>query len=98
MLVLGPRLAVALVLLTAAAAAIATVGRLGHGRQIAVAAARAALQLAAVSLVITAIVGSLWAPPRSSCSCARSPPAPPAGGSPPARTAGGRASRSPPPA
>ncbi|MFJ6951716.1 ABC transporter permease [Micromonospora aurantiaca (nom. illeg.)] len=61
MLVLGPRLAVALVLLTAAAAAIATVGRLGHGRQIAVAAARAALQLAAVSLVITAIVGSLWA-------------------------------------
>ncbi|MET8907561.1 ABC transporter permease [Micromonospora sp. NPDC004551] len=61
MLVLGPKLAVALALLTAAAAAIATVGRLGHGRQIAVAAVRAALQLAAVSLVITAIVGSLWA-------------------------------------
>ncbi|KAB1915594.1 hypothetical protein F8274_03010 [Micromonospora sp. AMSO31t] len=61
MLVLGPRLAVALALLTAAAAATATVGRLGHSRQIAVAAARAALQLAAVSLVITAIVGSLWA-------------------------------------
>lgn len=61
MLVLGPRLAVALALLTAAAAAVATIGRLGHGRQIAVAAIRAALQLAAVSLVITAIVGSLWA-------------------------------------
>jgi putative ABC transport system permease protein len=32
MLVIGPRPAVALALLTAAAAAIATVGRLGHGR------------------------------------------------------------------
>ena len=61
MLVLGPKLAVALALMTAAAAVIATVGRLGHGRQIAVATVRAALQLAAVSLVITAIVGSLWA-------------------------------------
>ncbi|WP_091252978.1 ABC transporter permease [Micromonospora matsumotoense] len=61
MLVLGPRLAVALALLTAVAAAVAIVGRLGHGRQIAVAAARAALQLAAVSLVITAIISSLWA-------------------------------------
>ncbi|SBT65792.1 putative ABC transport system permease protein [Micromonospora sediminicola] len=61
MLVLGPKLAIALALMTAAAATVATVGRLGHGRQIAVAAVRAALQLAAVSLVITAIVGSLWA-------------------------------------
>lgn len=61
MLVLGPKLAVALALLTAVAAAVAIVGRLGHGRQIAVAAARAALQLAAVSLVITAIISSLWA-------------------------------------
>ncbi|SCE99070.1 putative ABC transport system permease protein [Micromonospora mirobrigensis] len=61
MLVTGPRLAVALVLLTAAAAAVATVGRLGHGRQIAVAAVRAAVQLAAVSLLITAIVSSPWA-------------------------------------
>ncbi|MFI2650747.1 ABC transporter permease [Micromonospora fulviviridis] len=61
MLALGPKLAVALALLTAAAAAVATIGRLGHGRQIAVAAAHAALQLAAVSLVITAIIASLRA-------------------------------------
>lgn len=61
MLVPGPKLAVALVLLTAAAATVATVGRLGHGRQIAVAATRAALQLAAVSLLITAIVTARWA-------------------------------------
>ncbi|MBY8870461.1 ABC transporter permease [Micromonospora sp. PLK6-60] len=61
MLVAGPRLAVALVLLTAVAAAVAAVGRLGHGRQIAVAAARAAVQLAAVSVLITAIVASLGA-------------------------------------
>ncbi|KXK62315.1 ABC transporter permease [Micromonospora rosaria] len=61
MLVVGPKLAVALVVLTAAAAAVATLGRLGHGRQIAVAAGRAAAQLAAVSLLIAAIVASLWA-------------------------------------
>ncbi|MFJ6197536.1 ABC transporter permease [Micromonospora sp. NPDC092111] len=61
MLVVGPRLAVALVLLTAVAAAVATLGRLGHGRQIAVAAVRAAIQLAAVSMLIAAIVASLWA-------------------------------------
>ncbi|MFC4017113.1 ABC transporter permease [Micromonospora sp. GCM10011542] len=61
MLVVGPKLAVALVVLTAAAAAVVTAGKLGHGRQIAVAAIRAALQLAAVSLLIAAIVASLWA-------------------------------------
>ncbi|NJP35443.1 ABC transporter permease [Micromonospora thermarum] len=61
MLAIGPRLAVALVVLTALAAAVATMGRLGHGRQIVVAAIRAALQLAAVSVAIVAIVGSLWA-------------------------------------
>ncbi|MEH1016929.1 ABC transporter permease [Micromonospora sp. CPCC 206060] len=61
MLVVGPELAVALVVLTAAAAAVSTVGRLGHGRQITVAAVRAAVQLAAVSLLIAAIVASLWA-------------------------------------
>ncbi|MGN9805701.1 ABC transporter permease [Micromonospora sp. L32] len=61
MLVVGPKLAVTLVVLTAVAAAVATVGRLGHGRQIAVAAVRAAVQLAAVSLLIAAIVASLWA-------------------------------------
>ncbi|GAB3179877.1 putative ABC transport system permease protein [Micromonospora palomenae] len=61
MLVVGPKLAVTLVVLTAVAAAVATVGRLGHGRQIVVAAVRAAVQLAAVSLLIAAIVASLWA-------------------------------------
>ena len=61
MLVVGPKLAVTLVVLTAVAAVVATVGRLGHGRQIAVAAVRAAIQLAAVSLLIAAIVASLWA-------------------------------------
>ncbi|MGN9892481.1 ABC transporter permease [Micromonospora sp. L31] len=61
MLVVGPKLAVTLVVLTAVAAAVATVGRLGHGRQIAVAAVRAAVQLAAVSLLIAALVASLWA-------------------------------------
>ncbi|OZV84043.1 ABC transporter permease [Micromonospora echinospora] len=58
MLVTGPRLVVALVALTAVAAAVVTLGRLGHGRQIVVAAVRATLQLAAVSLLIVVIVGS----------------------------------------
>jgi putative ABC transport system permease protein len=61
MLVVGPRLGGALVVLTVVAAAVAMVGKLGHGRQIAVAAVRAAIQLAAVSLLITALVASLWA-------------------------------------
>ncbi|MEH0821705.1 MULTISPECIES: ABC transporter permease [unclassified Micromonospora] len=61
MLVVGPKLAVSLVVLTAVAAAVAVVGRLGHGRQIVVAAVRAAVQLAAVSLLIAAIVAALWA-------------------------------------
>jgi putative ABC transport system permease protein len=55
----GPRLIVAMVLLTVVAAVVAAVAQLGHERQIAVAAARAAAQLAAVSLVIAAIVDSL---------------------------------------
>ncbi|MFI6821107.1 ABC transporter permease [Micromonospora sp. NPDC050187] len=58
MLVTGPRLAVALVVLTAVAAVVVTLGRLGHGRQIVVAAVRATLQLTAVSLLIVVIVGS----------------------------------------
>ncbi|PZF96075.1 ABC transporter permease, partial [Micromonospora deserti] len=61
MLVVGPKLAVALVVLTGAAVAVAVLGRLGHGREIAVAAVRAGVQLAAVSLLIAAIVDSLWA-------------------------------------
>lgn len=60
-LVVGPELGVALVVLAVLAAVVATVGQLGHGRQILVAAVRAAVQLGAVSLLITAIVVSLWA-------------------------------------
>jgi hypothetical protein len=59
MLYTGPLLRVALLVLTVAAAAVATVGQLGHGRDIVVAAARAAAQLAAASVLITAIVTSL---------------------------------------
>lgn len=55
----GPRLGVALLLLTTLAAATALTGRLGHERQIVMAAARAAVQLAVVSVVIAAILGSL---------------------------------------
>ncbi|MGW1061612.1 ABC transporter permease [Micromonospora rubida] len=61
MLVVGPELFVALVVLTAVAAVVVAVGKLGHGQQIVVAAVRAAVQLAAVSLLIAAIVASLWA-------------------------------------
>lgn len=59
LIVVGPRLGVAMLVLTLLAAAVAAVGRLAHERQIAVAAVRAAVQLAAVSFVIAAIVGSL---------------------------------------
>ena len=55
----GPRLGLAMLILTALAAAVAAAGRLGHHRQIAIAAARAAAQLAIVSVVIAAILGSL---------------------------------------
>ena len=55
----GPRLGVALFVLTVLAAAAAVAGRLGYDRRIVVAAVRAAVQLAAVSVVITAILGSL---------------------------------------
>ena len=55
----GVGLAVAVTVLTVLAAAIAVVGKLGLGRQIVVAALRAVLQLAAVSLVIASIVRSL---------------------------------------
>jgi putative ABC transport system permease protein len=60
MLVVGPRLAVALVVLTLVAAAVASVGQLGPWRQIPVAAVRATVQLGVVSLLIAAIVASLW--------------------------------------
>ncbi|MFG1919041.1 ABC transporter permease [Micromonospora sp. NPDC048898] len=61
MLVVGPKLGVALVVLTLVAAAVVTLGKLGHGRQVVVAAVRAAIQLGAVSLLIVGIVVSLWA-------------------------------------
>ncbi|SIM84129.1 ABC transporter permease [Micromonospora cremea] len=61
MLVVGPKLAVALMVLTLVAAVVVTVGKLGHGREVMVAAVRAAIQLGAVSLLIAAIVSSLWA-------------------------------------
>jgi putative ABC transport system permease protein len=59
LLPVGPRLGIAVVVLTVAAAVIVYAGRLGHSRGVLTAAARAALQLAAVSLVIAAILGSL---------------------------------------
>ncbi len=55
----GVGLAVTVSLLTVVAAAIAMVGKLGVGRQIVIAAIRAVLQLAAVSLIIAAIIASL---------------------------------------
>ncbi|MFG1926342.1 ABC transporter permease [Cryptosporangium sp. NPDC048952] len=60
MIEVGPRLAVALVVLTLVAALVAGLGRLGPWRSIPVAAVRATLQLGAVSLLIAAIVASLW--------------------------------------
>jgi putative ABC transport system permease protein len=57
--VIGPGLAVAGVLAVGLAAAVALWARLGTGRATIVAAVRAVLQLAAVSLLIGAIVGSV---------------------------------------
>ncbi|GAA4137923.1 ABC transporter permease [Actinomadura keratinilytica] len=54
----GPLLGLVLVALTAVAALLVRLGRLGSSRQVAVAAVRAALQLAAVSLLIAAVLGS----------------------------------------
>ncbi|SFE12518.1 ABC transporter permease [Blastococcus tunisiensis] len=57
---LGPRLAVVLVALTALAAVAGRLSGLGQDRPVVVAAVRAAVQLAAVSAVLVAVVGSLW--------------------------------------
>ena len=57
---LGPGLVVALLALTAVAAAAGGLSGLAQQRPVAVAATRAALQLAAVSAVLVAVVGSLW--------------------------------------
>ena len=59
LLPVGPRLAVVVVGLAVAGALVAYVGKLGHGRDILTAAARGALQLTIVSLVIAAILNSL---------------------------------------
>ncbi len=56
---LGPGLVVALVVLTTVGALAGGLGGLGVGRPVLTAAARAVVQLAAVSLVITAVVQSL---------------------------------------
>ncbi|RFU22179.1 ABC transporter permease [Geodermatophilus marinus] len=56
---LGPGLAVALVLLAVLAAVAGRLSGLGQGRPVLVASARAALQLAVVSAVLVAVVGSL---------------------------------------
>jgi putative ABC transport system permease protein len=55
-----PLLGVLMVVLLAAAVAVAGWGRLGHGRAVLRAGVRAVVQLAAVSLVITGVVHSLW--------------------------------------
>jgi putative ABC transport system permease protein len=54
------RLAVVLALLLAVAVAASVLGRLGVAREQVVAAGRAVLQLAVVSLVIAAALGSVW--------------------------------------
>ncbi|GAA1241079.1 ABC transporter permease [Kitasatospora nipponensis] len=55
-----PLLGVAMAVLLAAAVAVAGWGRLGHGRAVLRAGARAVVQLAAVAFVITWVVHSLW--------------------------------------
>ena len=54
------RLAVVVVVCAGVAAAVNTWGRLGHGRDDLWAAGRAVVQLSAVGLVITAVLGSWW--------------------------------------
>ena len=56
----GWGLAVALVLLVAVGVGVAAAAYLGTGRQLLIAAVRATVQLAVVSLVIVAVVRSLW--------------------------------------
>jgi len=58
--VLGPMLAVVLVVLVALGAVVLWLGELGDARAVVIAAVRAVAQLAAVSFVITAILRSGW--------------------------------------
>ncbi|MFI5528367.1 ABC transporter permease [Kitasatospora sp. NPDC051853] len=60
LLPVGPALGVATALLLVAGAAVAGLGRLGHGPAVLRAGLRAVLQLAAVALVITWVAGSMW--------------------------------------
>ena len=55
----GPALAAALVLLVAVACGACALGRLGRGRDVAVASVRAVVQLAAIALVLATIVRSV---------------------------------------
>ena len=61
MVIIGPGLAIGLVVLTAVAVAGAIAARLGTARATLIAVARAIVQLAAVSAVIVAAVTRLWA-------------------------------------
>lgn len=61
LVVVGPGLAVALVVLVLAACAVSWWGGLGHGRGVVVSSLRAVVQLAAVAAVLAAVVGSLAA-------------------------------------
>lgn len=56
----GPALVVALIALLLLAVAFSWFGGLRHQRQVMTAAVRAAVQLGAVALVITAVLGSVW--------------------------------------
>ncbi|NKQ58672.1 ABC transporter permease [Amycolatopsis sp. K13G38] len=58
--VLGPMLAIVLVVLVALGAVVLWLGELGSGRTVVIAAVRAVVQLAAVSFVIAAILRSGW--------------------------------------
>jgi len=58
---IGPAFGVVLVVLVMLAAAAAAIGRLGMGRATVTASLRAVLQLAVVSLLITAVLRSWWA-------------------------------------
>ncbi|MCO1656953.1 ABC transporter permease [Pseudonocardia humida] len=59
-IVIGWGLAAALLLLTVVAVVVTGLGGLGVGRAVGTAALRALAQLAAVSAIIVAVVGSLW--------------------------------------
>jgi putative ABC transport system permease protein len=59
-IVVGPLLVVVLGLLAVAGTVVVWLGRVGDGRAVLGAAVRATVQLAGVSLLITAVLGSLW--------------------------------------